>query len=96
MWIVQARHFAKRENYTDAVARMRLVQKSIEAALAKEADHARRARIERQRARANDLLAGLESEAEAWRSAIAARRQQTIDQAEEEMTRPLPLASDQR
>ena len=96
VWIVQARHFAKRENYTDAVARMRLVQKSIEAALAKETDHALRARIERQQARANDLLGELESEAEAWRSAIAARRQQTIDQAEEEMARPLPLASDRR
>ncbi len=96
VWTVQARQFAKRENYTDAVARMRLVRESIQKALAGETDPARRARIGRHLARAEELLDDLESQLHAWRSAIAARRQQTIDQAEEEMARPLPLAADQR
>jgi hypothetical protein len=75
---------------------MRLVKASIEGSLAGETDPARRARIGRQLARAEELLADLESQLHAWRSAIAARRQQTIDQAGEEMARPLPLAADQR
>ncbi len=96
VWMVQARHFAKRENYADAVARMRLVRESIQKSLADGTDPARRARIERYLARAEELLTDLQSQSEAWRSAIAARRQQTIDQAEEEMARPLPLAADER
>lgn len=96
VWMVQARHFAKRENYPDAVARMRLARESIQESLANEMDPVLRARIERHLARAEELLADLQSRFEAWRSAIAARRQQTIDQAEEEMARPLPLRADQR
>jgi predicted component of type VI protein secretion system len=96
VWMVQARGFAKRENYPDAVARMRLVKESIQKSLAEETDAALRGRIERHLARAEELLTDLQSRLEAWRSAITARRQQTIDQAEEEMARPLPLASDQR
>ena len=94
--MVQARNFAKRENYSDAVARMRLVRRSIADKLATEADPVLKSRIERHLARAEELLGNLESRAEAWRSAIGARRQQTIDQADEEMARPLPLAADQR
>jgi len=36
----------------------------------------------------------MESRYEAWRSEIAARRQATIDHAEEEMARPLPVPAD--
>lgn len=96
VWMVQARNFAKRENYPDAVARMRIVRKSMEDALAHESDARAKARIEAHLARAEELLSDLESQAEAWRSAIAARRQETIDQAPEEMARPLPLAADER
>ena len=96
VWMVQARQFAKRENYTDAVARMRLVKESIQQSLANETDPARRARNERHFARAEELLTDLEAQLESWRSAIATRRQQTVDEAEEEMARPLPLAADQR
>ena len=96
VWMVQARQFAKRENYPDAVARMRLVRESIQKSLADETDTALRGRIERHLARAEELLTDLQSRLEAWRSVIAARRQQTIDQAEEEMARPLPLPADQR
>ena len=96
VWTVQARNFAKRENYADAVARMRVVQKSMRDALGKETDPGNKARIEAHLARAEELLADLESRAEAWRSAIATRRQETIDQAAEEMAWPLPLAADER
>ena len=96
VWTVQARNFAKRDNYADAVARMRVVRKSIQDKLAAESDPVLRARIERHLARAEELLADLEARADAWRSAIAERRQQTIDQADEEMARPLPLGVDQR
>jgi len=96
VWMVQARQFANRENYTDAVARMRLVKESIQRSLTGETDPARRARIERHLARAEELLTDLKSQLEGWRSVIAVRRQQTVDDAEEEMARPLPLAADQR
>ena len=96
VWMVQARHFAKRENYTDAVARMKLVRESVQQTLDRETDQMNRARLERHLARANELLPELQAQYEAWRSAIAARRQQTIDQAAEEMARPLPLAADER
>lgn len=96
VWMVQARNFEKRENYADAVARMRLVCKSMQDALAQESDVGARARVEAQLLRAEDVLSELEARAEAWRSAIATRRQQTIDQAAEEMARPLPLAADER
>jgi hypothetical protein len=36
----------------------------------------------------------MESQYDAWRSEIASRRQHTIDQAEEEMARPLPVPAD--
>lgn len=90
-WVVQARRFAKRSNFTDAVARMRLVRDSVRAALGDITDAKQRERLERHLARANEQLAGLESQYEAWRSEIAVRRQHTIDQAEEEMARPLPV-----
>ncbi|MEM7137941.1 MAG: hypothetical protein AAF500_15260 [Myxococcota bacterium] len=96
VWIVQARNFAKRENYTDAVARLRLVRTSVEEALADAPDGPIQNRLAQRLARADELLASLEARGEAWRNAIATRRQETIDQAEEEMARPLPLAADER
>ncbi len=90
VWTVQARRFAKRENYTDAVARMKLVRESIQSALAETKDDRKRARLERHLARAEEQLASLQAQYDAWRSEIAARRQHTINQAAEEMARPLP------
>lgn len=90
VWAVQARNFAKRQNFTDAVARMKLVQGSIADALGGVTDARQKARIEAHLARANERLAELQSQYDAWRSEIAARRQHTIDSAEEEMARPLP------
>lgn len=94
VWMVQARNFAKRQNFPDAVARMKLVRDEIHAALHGVVDPKRRERLERHRARADEQLATLESEHDAWRSEIAARRQRTIDQAAEEMARPLPVPTD--
>jgi hypothetical protein len=94
VWMVQAHRFAKRENFTDAVARMKLVRDAVQEALGGATDATQRARLESRLARAEEQLASLESRYEAWRSAIAARRRNTIDQAEEEMARPLPAPVD--
>lgn len=90
LWAVQARNFAKRQNFTDAVARMKLVQGAIADTLAGVTDETQRSRLETHLARANEQLAELQSQYDAWRAEIAARRQHTIDSAEEEMARPLP------
>jgi hypothetical protein len=92
VWTVQARRFAKRENYTDAVARMKLVRDSIEVALDAATDNQERERLHRHLARADEELASLRARYEAWRSEIAARRQHTINHAADEMARPLPTA----
>lgn len=94
VWTVQARRFAKRENYTDAVARMSLVKRSIEEALRNVGDTADRKELEALLLRATEQLETLRESYEAWRSAIAARRQQTIDNAAEEMARPIPTHSE--
>jgi ElaB/YqjD/DUF883 family membrane-anchored ribosome-binding protein len=94
VWMVQARRFAQRENFTDAVARIKLVRDSVEKALREATDPKQRERLERHRARAEEQLASMEAQYDAWRAEIAARRQKTIDQAEEEMARPLPVPAD--
>jgi chorismate mutase len=94
VWAVQARNFAKRQNFTDAVARMKLVRSSIADTLAEVTDPARKARLEASLARANEEVEALQAQHDAWRSEIAARRQRTIDSAEEEMARPLPVQAD--
>ena len=94
VWAVQARNFAKRQNFTDAVARMKLVRSSISDTLAEVTDPKDKARLEGFLARANEQLADLQAQYDAWRSEIAARRQHTIDSAEEEMSRPLPSQAD--
>ena len=94
VWMVQARHLAKRENFPDAVARMKRVRDEIHRALGEASDPKRRERLAIHRARADEQLAILESQYEAWRSQIAERRQRTIDQAAEEMARPLPVPAD--
>lgn len=94
VWMVQARNFAKRQNYTDAVARMKLVRDAVLASLDDASDPKVRGRLERHLARAEEQLGALSEQYDAWRSEIAARRQHTIDQAAEEMARPLPVPAD--
>jgi hypothetical protein len=94
VWMVQAHRFAKRENFTDALARTKLVRDAVQEALDGATDAKQREQLERRLARADEQFTKMESRCEAWRSAIAARRQNTIDQAEEEMARPLPVPAD--
>ena len=94
VWMVQAHRFAKRENFTDAVARTKLVRDAVREALGGATDAKQREQLRTRLARAEEQLASMESQYEAGRSAIAERRQHTIDQAEEEMTRPLPVPAD--
>ena len=94
VWLVQARNFAKRQNYTDAVARMKLVRDAVRASLDDASNPGVQQRLERHLARAEEELGVMSAQYEAWRSEIAARRQHTIDQAAEEMARPLPVPSD--
>jgi len=94
VWSVQARRFAKRENYTDAVARMGLVKRSIESALSKVTDPADHKELQALHLRATEQLEELRASYDEWRSAIAARRQETINNAAEEMARPIPTSSE--
>jgi hypothetical protein len=92
--MVQAHRFAKRENFTDAVARTKLVRDAVRKAFGEATEPGRREQLERRLARAEEQLTSMESRHAAWRSAIAARRQQTIDGAAEEMAWPLPMPVD--
>lgn len=94
VWMVQARKFAERENFLDAVARMKLARDAVRSAVSQATNATERARLEALLARANEELETMQSQCEAWRSRIAARRQNTIDEAAEEMARPLPVTSD--
>ncbi len=94
VWMVQARRFAERENFPDAVARMKLVRDAVRKAVGQATSATERTRFEAMLARANEQLDSMQTQYEAWRSKIAKRRQQTIDQAAEEMARPLPVTSD--
>ncbi|MGB3052785.1 MAG: hypothetical protein WBB42_17415 [Polyangiales bacterium] len=94
VWMVQARRFSERENFPDAVARVKLVRDAVQKAVAEATDATERARLESRLARATEQLGGMQSQYDAWRSEIATRRQHTIDQAAEEMARPLPVTSD--
>jgi hypothetical protein len=94
VWMVQADRFAQRENFTDAVARTRLVRDAVQQACGEATDPRHRQRLEWHLARANEQLASMELRHDAWRLEIATRRKNTIDQAEEEMARPLPVEAD--
>jgi len=92
--MVQAERFAARQNFADAVARMKLLRDQVGVALSEAADPKQRERIERYLARAEEQLTSMESQYDAWRSEIAVRRQRTINHAAEEMAAPLPVPAD--
>lgn len=94
VWMVQARRFAERDNFPDAVARMKLVRDAVRKAIAQATHANERMRLEATLARANEQLERMQRQYEAWHSKIAVRRPHTIDQAAEEMARPLPVTSD--
>ena len=77
--LTQARNFAARENYIDAVAR-------VEYVLTKLGDG-----HDMLRARAEGELADYRARHAAWAKAIRERREATVDGAADEMARPLPV-----
>ncbi|MFW6049597.1 MAG: hypothetical protein ACODAU_00405 [Myxococcota bacterium] len=92
-WVVQmaqARNFARREQYADAVARAAGIRNEVTGVLRAETDPARRARLERLLERVEKLHAQLRSQFQAWREEIERKRQARIRNAPEEMQRPLP------
>ncbi len=93
-WMVQAQNFAKRENYPDAVARAKLVRDEVASALSVETDVRRRSQVEQYLGSVETELADLREQYRRWSQAIAARRQATIDNVDEEFARPLPLPVD--
>ncbi|MEM1413450.1 MAG: hypothetical protein AAGH15_01050 [Myxococcota bacterium] len=89
VWMVQAQRFAQRENYIDALGRIRAVLGEVDASLeGMEGDE--RVRLERFRARVVRREAKIRAQFDAWNTAIAARRQASIAAADEEMKQPLP------
>jgi len=95
-WMVQAQRFARRENYIDALGRVRRVLAEVDATLADEADAETKERLERFRHRVARRQQRIRDQFEAWNAKIAARRQASIAAADDEMKRPLPLAADEQ
>jgi len=77
--LTQARHFAEREHYIDAIARLEHVLGQLT-----EDDVMLRARAEGE-------LEDYRARGAAWDAGVAARRKATVDGAADEMARPLPL-----
>ncbi len=94
VWMVQAERFARRENYIDALGRLRLILNEVTAAL-KGASDADRSGLESFRARVERRHTAVRTKFEVWNAKIAKRRQLYTDQAGEEMQRPLPLGPDE-
>jgi heme oxygenase len=90
VWMVQAQRFARRENYIDALGRVRLVLREVDAAI-EAASGDERASLERYKARAERRAAQIREAFDSWNAKIAARRQSWTDASDEEMKRPLPL-----
>lgn len=89
--LVQARHFADREQYLDAVARADEVRDAVARALADEADPARAARLRRLLERVERDYETYRAAFEKWRSEAEAKRQARLAHAADEMSRPLPI-----
>lgn len=94
VWMVQAQRFAERENYPDAVARMKLVHDEVAACLSTTRDEKRRLKLSLFLERVEKQLEDLKGKHARWRAAIAERRRATIDNAVQEFARPLPNATD--
>ena len=90
LWLTQARNFAERENYLDAVARTQQLCGSIEVSLQGQTNVKLRGRVEQFLALSQRQLAEYLAQYEQWNNAIAERRQADIDGAAEEMARPMP------
>ena len=94
VWMVQAERFARRENYIDALGRLRLILREVGETL-ETANDDERPKLLRFRARVERRRDTIRAKFEAWNAKIAARRQSWTEQADAEMKRPLPLAPDE-
>lgn len=90
VWMVQAQRFTRRENYIDALGRVRLVLREVDEAIETSSGE-ERAELERFRARADRRATQIRETFDAWNAKIAARRLSWVAAADEEMKRPLPL-----
>jgi hypothetical protein len=89
-WIAQARNFAAREQFHDAVQRAKLVRKEIDKELARASDEDQRDRLRRQRQRVERLLEQVDRQRQQWHQRIDGLRKYRYEHAEDEMRRPLP------
>ncbi len=96
VWMVQAERFARRENYIDALGRARMTLAELDATLAETTDEKERAELTRYRAYVERRMKAIRRQFEEWNAKIAARRAQSMAQADEEMKRPLPYGPDER
>ena len=88
--MTQAQRFADRENFFEAVGRLKAVQKEIDEVLAGTVDPKARGRIERLRFQVETQIHDLSAKHLAWNARIAEIRETHRLGAAEEMARPLP------
>ena len=88
--LTQARNFAERENYSDAVARMKELCESVSQTLGSLDDSKQRLKAEQFLALSERQLTNYQVQYDTWNNAIAERRQAVIDGAAEEMAWPQP------
>ncbi len=88
--LVQATHFADTDNTTDAVARVRLVLREIDAELERTAAPAERAQLDLFRKRVARQLAALEEAHAGWKEKVAGRHGAFLDREESAYEAPLP------
>ena len=90
VWLNQAAAFAKRDNFYEAVSRLKYARSQIEL-MEGAADTASWAGLLGQ---IDAMIAEYGAALEAWTAKIAAGRQGRTDAAAEEMARPLPIPAD--
>ncbi|MEM7447683.1 MAG: hypothetical protein AAF355_05515 [Myxococcota bacterium] len=95
LYLVQARRFAEKETYLDAVERIRLVRDEVRHALDRESDNQIRDRLGRRLRRVESELTQLEGLLEQWRAQLSELKAQRRAGADEEMKRPLPKPAPQ-
>lgn len=90
-WMVQAQRFARRENYIDALGRVRRVLEEVQSAVDAETDAAELERLRRFAHRVEKRHQRIRDQFEAWNEKIRARRQAATDNAANEMACPMPI-----
>ncbi|MEM9070212.1 MAG: hypothetical protein AAGE52_17025 [Myxococcota bacterium] len=94
VWMVQAQRFARRENYIDALGRIRLVVEQVDDAIAL-AEESQRDKLQRYRDRVHRRMLAIRKQFDAWNAKIAERRAKATAEADAEMKRPLPIGPDE-